>query len=79
MAVIESLRINNAKLFNTIERKQLPWKEAAVQLAYEMFKADADLVSQALEQQFEFMVRENSRHDQMSQSMMDEEQKKQLF
>lgn len=44
-----------------------------------MYKGDAEMLALALEQQFEFMVRENTRHEQMSQSMIDEEQKKQLY
>lgn len=51
IAIIESLRCDNSKLSNTIERKgsSLSWKEGAVQASYELFKADIELIVKALE------------------------------
>lgn len=60
MAIIESLRCDNSKLSNTIERrgKQMTWKESAVQASYDMVRADIETVVTGLEQSSEKMKRE---------------------
>ncbi|EAR94374.2 hypothetical protein TTHERM_00049190 (macronuclear) [Tetrahymena thermophila SB210] len=60
IAVVESLRCNNSKFSNTVERKgaQFSWKEGALQASYDIFKQDIDLVVLALEQQNKKIERE---------------------
>lgn len=56
LLVIESLRIDNSKLSNTIEKREgaIPfkewkdWKDKAVNIAYDLIKADTELVAKAL-------------------------------
>lgn len=60
IAIVESLRCDNSKMGNTIERKgsSLAWKEAAVQASYEMVKSDIEIVVTTLNQQNEKIIRE---------------------
>lgn len=47
LGVVECLRVNNKKYSNTVEKsgKSLPWKEAAVQSAYDIFKGDIETIA----------------------------------